>query len=132
MLNGQHPRFSRSAVCKWRLFYVTHHWWGERYLHYLQCSTNCCLKQCIKLKFRGRSFLVLSVQRCHLRSADTLSSLLQPHSNCPTSGFWIFCSIPVNVEFSHCWSAFWVLGHKIFTYYMHKYIVTKALWRLGF
>lgn len=45
---------------------------------------------------------MLNVQRCHLRSADKLSSLLQPHSNCPTSGFWMFSSIPVNVEFSHC------------------------------
>lgn len=43
---------------------------------------------------------MLNVQRCHFQSADTLSSLLQPHSNCPMSGFWIFCSIPVNVEFS--------------------------------
>lgn len=43
---------------------------------------------------------MLNVQRCHLWSADMLSTLLQLHSNCPTSGFWIFCSIPVNVEFS--------------------------------
>lgn len=41
------------------------------------------------------------VQRCHLQSADALSSLLQPPTaTVPCRDFGYFCSIPVNVEFS--------------------------------
>lgn len=43
---------------------------------------------------------MFNVHRCHLQSADMLSSLLQPPSNCPLSGFWTFDLITVNTEFS--------------------------------